>query len=770
MSNFTHDQDDNPFASPSPPTRGYYDGGGYNNNNNNHIYHITRRNTTPSSAMIDDDDQYNAGLANDADSPYPFIVRQQQSNHQSNHQYVNHREHREHHQHPRMNSYSYQADHPSRNGGIGNTPISLSNHQHYATSTTTTTTNAAHWSPHPLSKTPSSLSSSSSSSSLLTPPLFGRKPTPRSVKDKDTSNHNNHKHTTSTSSNVDVIKSARKLWQQHGVGITQHVEEIRRKDECRPGTLTVRLIGSDRRRDMANKTYIAYILQVKLPTSTVQIEHRYSDFAKLYEQFVQYGYNSKLDPVAPFPPKNLAGRMGNWTPSLLWAPTKHEELIQYRTIQLDIWLTYVCEMYNIGDVPYALSQSIYTFLTVYNRPPCELDNTTTTTLNFSSYDTANNSDNVNSNNTVTATSTSSISLVRWNNPISFTLGSSIRQACKSVEQMCLPPTRRKQRSITQPSTSSSTMSDQSIPLDLLHCAKGLIFLTVFKAGLVVSGRVGTGLLIARLDNENNNNTNDNHNNNNNDDNNNNTYDENNPVQEYNARWSAPVALGTVGMGWGMLAGADVTHYLVVLTTESAVDAMVRGGNVQLGTEVGIAAGPIGRSTQVCGAVSTTTTTTTTTSSSSSPKHGWNQPWAHPAYSYAHSQGLFVGMSLEGSILSTRHDVNAKFYGQTGLTPGHILWDVPPPRAAQPLYHIIDHALAQTISSDTFRPLSQWMAYGNNSSGSSDDPHHHPHRQHHGNNRDYNDRNYYNNDTNNHHRNNDIRDNSHHSFMDPSIST
>ena len=77
-------------------------------------------------------------------------------------------------------------------------------------------------------------------------------------------------------------------------------------------------------------------------------------------------------------------------------------------------------------------------------------------------------------------------------------------------------------------------------------------------GLVVSGRIGTGLLVARLED----------------------------------RWSAPCAIGTVGMGYGMLAGCDINHYLVVLTTHQAVEALLHG-TVQLGTEVGIAVGPVG---------------------------------------------------------------------------------------------------------------------------------------------------------------------------------
>jgi lipid-binding SYLF domain-containing protein len=93
----------------------------------------------------------------------------------------------------------------------------------------------------------------------------------------------------------------------------------------------------------------------------------------------------------------------------------------------------------------------------------------------------------------------------------------------------------------------------------LHGAKGLCFLTVLKAGLVVSGCVGTGLLVAQLDN----------------------------------CQSAPCALGTVGMGCSMLAGGNITHYLVVSMTHEAVKALL-GGTVQLGAKLGVAVGPVRR--------------------------------------------------------------------------------------------------------------------------------------------------------------------------------
>ena len=72
--------------------------------------------------------------------------------------------------------------------------------------------------------------------------------------------------------------------------------------------------------------------------------------------------------------------------------------------------------------------------------------------------------------------------------------------------------------------------DQSIPVDLLRAAHGILFLTVAKGGLVVSGRVGTGLLVKRL-----------------------------PHEKNGPGWSAPVAMGIMGVGWGALVGGDVVR-------------------------------------------------------------------------------------------------------------------------------------------------------------------------------------------------------------------
>ncbi|KAF9425524.1 hypothetical protein BGZ94_007450, partial [Podila epigama] len=91
--------------------------------------------------------------------------------------------------------------------------------------------------------------------------------------------------------------------------------------------------------------------------------------------------------------------------------------------------------------------------------------------------------------------------------------------------------------------------DNIIPPDILSKAKGLAIFTVIKAGFLFSGRAGSGIVIARLD---------------------------------DGTWSAPSAIGTGGMGFGGQIGAEFTDFVIVLNTRAAVKSFSSGGNVTLG--------------------------------------------------------------------------------------------------------------------------------------------------------------------------------------------
>lgn len=149
------------------------------------------------------------------------------------------------------------------------------------------------------------------------------------------------------------------------------------------------------------------------------------------------------------------------------------------------------------------------------------------------------------------------------------------------------------------------MPEKSIPRDVLQDARGLAIMTITKAGFVFSARGGTGIVVARV----------------------------------GKGWSGPSAIGTGGAGFGLQIGAEVSEVVMVLNTDDAVKAFSRQGNVTLGADVTVAAGPVGRKAEA--AVAPTAA----------------------VYTYSRSQGLFAGVSLEGTVVGTRDDANTKYYGR-----------------------------------------------------------------------------------------------------------
>jgi len=176
-----------------------------------------------------------------------------------------------------------------------------------------------------------------------------------------------------------------------------------------------------------------------------------------------------------------------------------------------------------------------------------------------------------------------------------------------------------------------------IPKEMLEIARGVAFLTILKVGFGFSGRYGTGLVISRLaDNT----------------------------------WSAPSAITISGVGWGLQAGGELTDVMLVLSSDGAVETFKSRGQMSIGAELGVSAGPYGRSVE-------------------SDLTAGNKGAAH-AFSYAHSQGLFFGASLEACVIAQRKDVNAAFYGSKVGASALLAGDQPRPRGAEPLYKALDN--------------------------------------------------------------------------------
>jgi len=168
------------------------------------------------------------------------------------------------------------------------------------------------------------------------------------------------------------------------------------------------------------------------------------------------------------------------------------------------------------------------------------------------------------------------------------------------------------------------MQEKRIPRHVLRNAKGLAIITVVKAGFIFSGKAGHGVVVSRTGHG----------------------------------WSGPSFVATGGAGFGLQAGAQATDFIFVLNNNDAVRAFSRDGNVTLGVDASVAAGPVGRNAEA--AVTPTAA----------------------IYTYSRSKGLFAGVSAEGAVIGTQKDENAHYYGKPvraiDILRGRV---APPPGAA-----------------------------------------------------------------------------------------
>lgn len=185
---------------------------------------------------------------------------------------------------------------------------------------------------------------------------------------------------------------------------------------------------------------------------------------------------------------------------------------------------------------------------------------------------------------------------------------------------------------------SASSSDRAIPIAFIEKAQGLAIMTIVKAGFMITGKIGTGLVIARLP---------------------------------DGSWSAPSAIGTAGLGGGFQIGGEIVEVMIILGTQGAVEVFHKP-QVDLGAGLDIAVGPYGRAASADAALSADT--------------------LNANYSYSLSKGLFAGVALQGSVIAARTDLNRKFYGRD-LEPKELLnGSVAQPPAARPLYEAIERAM------------------------------------------------------------------------------
>ncbi|XP_072960983.1 uncharacterized protein [Typha angustifolia] len=181
----------------------------------------------------------------------------------------------------------------------------------------------------------------------------------------------------------------------------------------------------------------------------------------------------------------------------------------------------------------------------------------------------------------------------------------------------------------------SLKREKSIPDSILKQAKGLAILTVVNAGMMVTYKIGTGLVVARRD---------------------------------DGSWSPPSAISTFGLGWGAQAGGELTDFIIVLRNKDAVRTFSGNAHLSVGAGISAAAGIIGRAAEA-------------------DLRAGDGGYA-ACYTYSCSKGAFIGCALNGSMVTTRTSENSRFYGAPVKASDILLGSMPRPPAAAILYRAL----------------------------------------------------------------------------------
>lgn len=147
-----------------------------------------------------------------------------------------------------------------------------------------------------------------------------------------------------------------------------------------------------------------------------------------------------------------------------------------------------------------------------------------------------------------------------------------------------------------------------VPSSLLKSAKAVaIFPSMVKAGFVVAGQYGNGVVLVR--------------------------------DEATGKWSAPAFYRMSGASVGFQIGGQASDAVLVITNERGVKGLLEN-KFTLGADASVAAGPVGRDAE--------------------GKTDWQM--TSSVYSYSRSRGLFAGVALDGMVVAEDKDANTSYYG------------------------------------------------------------------------------------------------------------
>jgi len=182
--------------------------------------------------------------------------------------------------------------------------------------------------------------------------------------------------------------------------------------------------------------------------------------------------------------------------------------------------------------------------------------------------------------------------------------------------------------------------DKGIPRDLLNKADCVvIYPSVKKAAFIVGGSYGRGVVTCRRG------------------------------AAFGGAWSAPAMFALEGGSFGLQIGGQETDFVLLIMNESGARSILTS-KVKLGADASAAAGPVGRDTSA----------------------ETDVVMKAEILSYSRAQGLFAGVSLEGSTMRADDGANKALYGKE-LSAKEIVREgkVAPPSSAAHLLAILTHA-------------------------------------------------------------------------------
>jgi lipid-binding SYLF domain-containing protein len=181
---------------------------------------------------------------------------------------------------------------------------------------------------------------------------------------------------------------------------------------------------------------------------------------------------------------------------------------------------------------------------------------------------------------------------------------------------------------------------EGIPRDLLNRADCIvIYPSVKKAAFIVGGSYGRGLITCRRG------------------------------EDFSGSWSAPAMFALEAGSFGFQIGGEATDFVLLVMNQSGAESVL-SSKVKLGADAAVAAGPVGRDAAAATDI----------------------VLKAEILSYSRSQGLFAGVSLEGSTIRSDDGANKVLYGRE-LSAKEIVREakVPPPASAKRLLLILRRA-------------------------------------------------------------------------------